>query len=157
MLLAHVFYHLLFEWKKGECFYFNSPYLFCMKNYFTSELLLCLLTPRRSLGAKARSSFPLVSPVCINAGDLSFADWFSLIDESKDVVPARQLFSSSLAPQRASLLPDIRRRSKEGKHCQPAVWAFESSNHFLPEGDWFLVTGGQAFLQCLDKKVSWLW
>lgn len=32
---------------------------------------------------------------------------FSLIDESKDVVPARQLFSPSLAPQRASLLSDI--------------------------------------------------
>ena len=49
-------------------------------------------------GAKAHSRYCVVSSVCINVEDLSLADRFSLIDESKDIVPARQLFS--LPPQR---------------------------------------------------------
>lgn len=74
-------------------------------------------------GAKAQSSFHLVSPVCINVEDLLLADRFSLIDESKDFVPARQLFSPSLAPQRASLWSDIaadqRRKNTVNQQSEP--------------------------------------
>lgn len=65
-----------------------------------------------------QSSFHLVSLVCMNVEDLSLADRFSLIDESKNVVPARQLLSPSLAPQRASLLSADQRR-KNTVNLQP--------------------------------------
>ncbi|KAK1885358.1 Manganese peroxidase 1, partial [Dissostichus eleginoides] len=42
-------------------------------------------------GAKAHSRYRVVSSVCISVEDLSLADRFSLIDESKDIVPAPTL------------------------------------------------------------------
>ena len=78
--------------------------------------------------------------MCINVVDLLLADRFSLIDESKDLVPARQLFSPSLAPQRASLLSDIaadqRRKNTVNLQSEPlkvqlaAFPALTEEDHF---------------------------
>lgn len=94
-------------------------------------------------GAKAQSSFHLVSPACINVEDLSLADFFffffALIDESKDVVPARQLSSPLLAPQRASLLSDIaadqRRNNTVNPQPQPLKVQLTSFLPLTEEGD----------------------
>ena len=110
-------------------------------------------------GAKAKSSFHLVSPVCINVEDLLLADRFSLIVESKDFVPARQLCSPSLAPQRASLWSDIaadqRRKNTVNRQFEP----LKVQLTFLPLSDrgrwlWFLAKRGQTFWENLDRKVS---
>lgn len=91
-------------------------------------------------GAKAQSSFHLVSPVCINVEDLSLADRFSLIGGSKDVVSARQLFSPLLAPQRQSLLSDTaadqRRENTVNLQSEPLNVQL-TSIRFLTEEDDF--------------------
>lgn len=103
-------------------------------------------------GAKAQSSFRLVSPVCINVEDLSLADRFSLMDESRGRCSSSSAVLTFTDTSKSESSVWHRRRSKEEKHCQPAVWAFESSTRFHPHSDrgrwlWFLVKrGGQTFL-----------
>ncbi len=118
------------------------PYLlFSVKSFFFSVLLSPALFVESTevTGAKAQSSSHLVSPVCINVEDSSLADRFLLIDESKDVVPASQLFSPSLAPQRASLLSDIaadqRRKNTVNLQSEPLKVQLSSFLSLTEEDD----------------------
>lgn len=121
----------------------NCPYrLYYNIFYLTSSLLF--VDSKQVASATAQSIFHRVSPMFINVKDLSLADRFSLIDESKDVVPARQLFSPSPVPQRASLLSDIaadQRGKKTLSICSLSLWKFNSVPSFLWQRKMTLISG----------------
>lgn len=150
-----------FEWKETECFYFTV--LICCsqwKAFFFSVLLspVLFVDSTEVTGAKAQSSSHLKSPVCINVEDLSLADRFSANRREKGRCSSSSAVLTFTGTSKSESSVWHRRRSKEEKHCQPAVWAFESSTQFLPLSDrggwlWFLVKGGgKHFSNVFTKK-----